>query len=363
MVINTLTKKKVEKPEIKEKIVAMVNGLPGNMATKVAEYIVNNPNSFTIMSYSLTGPEIEEDVVWINNDTPITLIKQHERDKKIKMLKGMNIPFTSVDFVAPPEKLPTNVEAEKNIEFYCKNKLPFVMGSTGVDTKDLEKKVNEAGIAALYHQNMAKQIVAFEKVISDFADKYPDGLKDCKLLIEESHQQGKKDTSGTAKHMVGYFNKLGIDFSVENIIKIRDPEEQRELFVPEKFLGGHGWHTYKITANDLGKGNKTLGELNTVLLDFLEKSDVFSDYTINEQKQIKSKRRFHGSGQIIRKLNDNTVEFQMTYMPGRYILFSHRVNGRDIYAKGTLDAIRFLDKKIKNGEKGLYNMIDVLSGK
>lgn len=337
----------------------MVNGLPGNMASKVAEHIIKS-DDFDIMYESLTGPEYSGTTrleVDREPGPPIILIRPDEREEKWKYI-GMDYhkKFISVDFTQPEAVI-------ENAKFYVKHGLPFVMGTTGGNEKELEKIVKNSDICAVVAPNMAKQIVAFEKVISDFTDKYPNGLKGCKLIIEESHQQGKKDTSGTAKHMVGYFNKLGIDFSVENIIKIRDPEEQRDLFVPEEFLGGHGWHTYKITANDLGKGNRTLGELNTVLLDFLEKSDVFSDYTINEQKPIKSKRRSHGSGQIIRELKDDTVKFQMTYMPRRYILFSHEVNGRDIYAQGTIDAIKFLDKKIKNGEKGLYSMLDVLSGK
>jgi 4-hydroxy-tetrahydrodipicolinate reductase len=40
---------------------------------------------------------------------------------------------------------------------------------------------------------------------------------------------------------------------------------------------------------------------------------------------------------------------------------THNVNGRSVYAQGTLDAVRFLDKKILSGEKGkVYSMMDVL---
>jgi 4-hydroxy-tetrahydrodipicolinate reductase len=39
------------------------------------------------------------------------------------------------------------------------------------------------------------------------------------------------------------------------------------------------------------------------------------------------------------------------------------VNGRDVYALGTLDAIWFLKKKVDEGKRGMvYTMIDVLRG-
>ena len=41
--------------------------------------------------------------------------------------------------------------------------------------------------------------------------------------------------------------------------------------------------------------------------------------------------------------------------------FSHNVNGRSVYVEGTMRALRFLDARVKAGEKGtVYSMIDVL---
>ena len=43
--------------------------------------------------------------------------------------------------------------------------------------------------------------------------------------------------------------------------------------------------------------------------------------------------------------------------------FTHNVNGREIYAKGTLNAVSYLNKKLKEGSKGqVYSMMDVLKG-
>ena len=67
--------------------------------------------------------------------------------------------------------------------------------------------------------------------------------------------------------------------------------------VPKKYLSGHAWHTYSLTSTD------------------------------------------------------DTVKFE----------FSHNVNGRDIYALGTLDAAGYLAQKVSRGSKSVvYSMIDVL---
>ncbi|MBU4184984.1 MAG: dihydrodipicolinate reductase [Proteobacteria bacterium] len=187
-----------------------------------------------------------------------------------------------------------------NAEFYCKHNLPFVMGTTGGDRQLLEDTVRSSSIPAVIAQNMAKQIVGFQAMMEYAAKTFPNLFKGYSLEIKESHQKGKADTSGTAKAMIGYFNELGTPFSKDDIKKERDPEVQKNMWgIPEEYLGGHGWHTYTLVSSD------------------------------------------------------KTVRF----------VFSHNVNGRDVYAKGTLDAISYLYKKIKDNQKGkVYTMIDVLKG-
>jgi len=188
-----------------------------------------------------------------------------------------------------------------NAGFYCKYNLPFVMGTTGGDRKLLEDTVCSSSIPAVIAQNMAKQIVGFQAMMEYAAKTFPDLFKGYSLEIKESHQKGKADTSGTAKAMIGYFNDLGTPFSENDITKERDPEVQKNVWgIPEEYLEGHGWHTYTLVSSD------------------------------------------------------KTVQFA----------FSHNVNGRDVYAKGTLDAVLYLNKKVKTGEKGkVYTMIDVLKGR
>ena len=187
-----------------------------------------------------------------------------------------------------------------NARFYCEHNLPFVMGTTGGDRKLLEDTVTKSSIPAVIAPNMAKQIVGFQAMMDYGAKSFPDLFKGYSLSVRESHQKGKADTSGTAKAMIRYFNDFGIPFTEDEIIKERDPETQKtNPGIPEEYLTGHGWHTYTLISGD------------------------------------------------------QTVRFE----------FTHNVNGRDIYAKGTLDAISYLYKKIQQGEKGkMFTMMDVLKG-
>ena len=187
-----------------------------------------------------------------------------------------------------------------NARFYCEHNLPFVMGTTGGDRKLLEDTVAKSSIPAVIAPNMAKQIVGFQAMMDYGAKSFPDLFKGYSLSVRESHQKGKADTSGTAKAMIRYFNDFGIPFTEDEIIKERDPETQKtNPGIPEEYLTGHGWHTYTLISGD------------------------------------------------------QTVRFE----------FTHNVNGRDIYAKGTLDAISYLYKKIQQGEKGkMFTMMDVLKG-
>jgi 4-hydroxy-tetrahydrodipicolinate reductase len=160
--------------------------------------------------------------------------------------------------------------------------------------------VESSAIAAVIAPNMAKQIVGFQAMMEYAADNFPDLFKGYSLEIKESHQQGKADTSGTAKAMVGYFNRLGLSYSADEIIRMRDPEVQKSQWgIPQEYLSGHGWHTYSLVSED------------------------------------------------------QTVQFE----------FTHNVNGREIYVRGTVDAILYLSEKVQAGARGkIFTMIDVLKG-
>lgn len=270
----------------------MVNGIPGKVACLVADHI-GRDSRFALLPYALTGPEIVE-TRHDGEGYSLRLTKPDERSAVIAEIRRAHGEFLSVDFTHP-------AAVNDNASFYCSHGLPFVMGTTGGDRARLEETVKSSPVAAVVAPNMAKQIVGFQAMMAYAAETFPDLFKGYRLSVVESHQQGKADTSGTAKAMVGYFNRLGVAFSEDRIEKERDPSVQRSRWgIPPQYLDGHGWHTYTLVSAD------------------------------------------------------GTVRFE----------FTHNVNGRDVYAQGTIDALLFLHRKIAQGVKGrMFTMIDVLKGR
>ncbi len=276
-----------------EKINLMINGLPGNVAKIMAASALND-SRFNLIPFSLTGEEIDKKTVNIGSFN-LELVKPDTREDKIQKIKSQFTSFIAIDYTHP-------TAVNSNVKFYTKNKIPFVMGTTGGDREQLEQIVKNAFMPAVIAPNMVKQIVGLQAMMEYAADTFPGLFKDYTLEVVESHQSGKADTSGTAKAMVGYFNKLGPDFDVKEIKMIRDPKIQEQDFkIPKEHLTGHGWHTYTL------------------------------------------------------KSKDGSAKFE----------FKHNINGRNIYVNGTFDAVMFLVQKLEkpDNSKKLYTMIDVLKGK
>lgn len=274
-----------------EKISVMVNGLPGNMAQGVAAHVLSDER-FELVPYSLTGPEIEQVICQVG-DVGVTLVTPRQRDETIKKIVAENNVFITVDYTHPSA-------VNDNAEFYCRQRLPFVMGTTGGGRSQLMETVSNAGLHAVIAPNMAKQIVGLQAMLAYGAENFPGLFDGYSLEVKESHQKGKADTSGTAKAIIGYFNAMGIPFSEKEIQMERDPENQINIWhIPEEHIRGHAWHTYTLRSSD------------------------------------------------------DTVLFS----------FTHNVNGREVYQKGTLEAVFFLAGKIyENAEPQVYSMIDVLKG-
>jgi len=188
-----------------------------------------------------------------------------------------------------------------NCEWYCDHDIHFVLGTTGGDRNKIIETVQNAKICAVIAPNMGKQIVGFQAMLAYAAKEFPGLFDGYSMEITESHQRGKADVSGTARSLIPYFQTLGVDVHEKDIFMERNPEIQhKQLGVPQDYLDGHAWHTYSLVSED------------------------------------------------------QTVSFQ----------FTHNVNGRSIYVLGTLDAVRYLHKKIlQNNRNIVYSMVDVLKGK
>lgn len=268
-------------------IKVMIVGLPGNMATYAARRILLEKN-LHLLPYSITGNDVDDNKQVIN-DLEIALIRDGDSEKKNAVVKS-NAPFIAIDFTEP------NV-VHRNIEYYCRNDINFVMGTTGVVINKIKQSIKESNVCAVIAPNMAKQIVALQAMLEFAAKTFPGAFIGYNLAITESHQENKLDTSGTARAMIENFHKLGMKFDENEIVKIRDPDEQKRIGVPEHAIDGHGWHTYKLDSED------------------------------------------------------RSVHIELV----------HNVNGREIYADGTVDSIYFLNRKIESGESGkIFSMIDVL---
>jgi 4-hydroxy-tetrahydrodipicolinate reductase len=268
-------------------IKTLVVGLPGNMATIFTKHALME-KEMELINFSITGEDTEIKEYDIDGCS-FRLIKANDTEG-INELFERNKPAIVVDYTEPQV-------VERNIELYCRKKVNFVMGTTGVVISRFSDQIRDSNINAVIAPNMGKQIVAIQAMMEYVANNFPNSFTGYTLEIRESHQKNKLDTSGTARAMVGYFNKLGIKFDESDIIMYREPEEQIKLGVPQEYLNGHGWHTYSFTSAD------------------------------------------------------ESVHFEIT----------HNVNGREIYAKGTIDSIYYLNNKIKNGVRGeIFSMIDVL---
>jgi 4-hydroxy-tetrahydrodipicolinate reductase len=272
-----------------ERINVIINGLPGNVAKVIARWAINDPR-LNILPYSLTGAEIDADDVRIEG-MGIELIHPDVRESRMAAIKAKEGSLICVDFTHP-------TAVNDNARFYVSQGLPFVMGTTGGDRDQLAATVSGGPVSAIIAPNMAKQIVGFQALMAHAAENFPNLFKGYRLTIRESHQAGKADTSGTAKAMAQYFNRMGIPFTADRIEQERDPERQSNMWgVPPEYLGGHAWHTYTLISGD------------------------------------------------------QTVKFE----------FTHNVNGREIYGEGTMDAVVFLAGKIAAGSRGeVFTMIDVL---
>lgn len=271
-------------------ISVMINGLPGNVAKNLVSHTLADPR-FKLVPYSLTGPDIKDETVEVEG-VSIGLLKPENRDERINNIIKEYGKFIAIDYTHP-------TAVNQNGEFYARHSIDFVMGTTGGDRTKLFNDVEASSACAVIAPNMAKQIVGFQAMMEYASDTFPNLFKNYELTIKESHQNGKADTSGTAKAMVTYFNKLGLNFSADDIIMERNPESQLDMGIPEEHIKGHAWHTYTLVSND------------------------------------------------------KTVKFE----------FTHNINGRDIYSTGTLDAVEFLADKTAKGLKGkIFSMIDVLKG-
>uniref|UniRef100_A0A0E0CXX6 Dihydrodipicolinate reductase C-terminal domain-containing protein n=1 Tax=Oryza meridionalis TaxID=40149 RepID=A0A0E0CXX6_9ORYZ len=241
----------------------LVNGCTGKMGLSVAEAATSS--GLHLVPISFSSRDTLDRTVRVGH-TDVRIYGPSAREDVLSSVIDEFPDVVVVDYTAPDF-------VNANAELYCKLGLPFVMGTTGGDRQLLYKSVQDSNNYALISPQMGKQVL-------------------------ESHQAGKLDISGTAKAVIACFEKLGVSYDMNRMVKIRDPEQQLEMVgVPEEHIEGHAFHLYHLTSPD------------------------------------------------------DSVSFE----------FQHNVCGRSIYAEGSVDAAMFLHRKVRsNDSKRIYDMIDVL---
>nr|AKG25427.1 DapB [Hematodinium sp. SG-2015] len=262
----------------------MVNGLPGPMATAVALEVVKR--NLQLAPMSLCGPSRSGTV---NVESVVVqLCPPNEHDKAMEDARAKYTDLVVVDCTQPHV-------CTDNTRLYAKHKVDFVMVATGGDVAEMQRLVKDAGLRAVIAPNMCKAIVALQSMLQHMGEKYPNALSGFKLNLTESHQATKKDTSGTARAMVGNFNKLGVPFSVEDIKQIRDEEQSKALGVPETALNGHAFHTYDLQNesvqlqfqhNVVGRHSYAQGTVDAVLFLMKQTPGVYNMINVLESGMI-----------------------------------------------------------------------------
>lgn len=222
----------------------MVAGLPGKMATLVAQAIVAQKDMelypFALSEVRGCSPFGQLTVNEIPSGSHADVLERCRGHVDV-----------IVDFTMP-------TAVNHNAELYCASKIPFVMGTTGGDRQKLFETVEKSDISAIIAPNMAIPVVIFQAMFHFAASNFPGALSGFKLTVVESHQASKPDPSGTAVNLLQFFATLGMPFAKEQIVMIRDPKVQElDLAIPYEYLGGHGYHTYRILSPD-----------DTVMLEF-----------------------------------------------------------------------------------------------
>lgn len=271
----------------------ILSGVPGNMCRQIA------------------GVAIEEKNFGLYDLASVALSADGDKGKQVEIAPGVLVTCESVGSLSElissgKVKNPIVVDytmpsvAMSNVKAYAEAGVPFVMGTTGFDRDEAVKLVKASKASAVISPNMGAPIVMLQTMLEVLEETFPGVLDGYTLSVTESHQAPKKDVSGTAKAFLPKLQGIGCQSTDPAIRSVREPEEQKQLGVPEEALSGHAYHWYKAVS----------------------------------------------------PAGDVALEF------------SHCINGRRVYAEGTLKAVEFLAGKVAAGSQGeVFTMRDVLAGK
>lgn len=202
-------------------------GLPGKMATAVAEAVVQQ-GDLDLLPVAMTSPR--------HKFTSLNI-----GDRSIRLLDYCpnNFPTgrIAVDYTVPQSVVLNAID-------YTSLRIPFVMGTSGGNREELEETVRRSKICAVIATNMDPQIVRQQIDIDEFAQMHSGIFRDAVVEITESHQKTKRDVSGTALAFRAQFERHGACPN-GRITSIRDTEAQLSLGIPNPD-NGHAYHWVEV---------------------------------------------------------------------------------------------------------------------
>ncbi|KAL2924085.1 4-hydroxy-tetrahydrodipicolinate reductase 2 chloroplastic, partial [Bienertia sinuspersici] len=207
-VMSSSPEQNVENLSIKSKEIGlpiMVNSCMGKMGKSVIEAAANA--GLHIVPVSFGAQEDSGQSVQVGGKE-IQVHSPAEREDILASVYNEYPELIVVDYTVP-------TAVNDNAELYCKIGVPFVIGTTGGDREKLHKTVEDSKNYAVISPQMGKQVVAFLAAMEIMAEQFPGAFAGYSLQVMESHQANKKDASGTAKAVISCFQKLGVDFDMD----------------------------------------------------------------------------------------------------------------------------------------------------
>lgn len=127
--------------------------------------------------------------------------------------------------------------------------IPIIQGSTKLSVPVPEGK----NVVIINAPNLSLPMIRFISTFPKFAAMIGSGMN---ITITESHQNGKVDTSGTARVIA-----KAISIPESEIRSIRDRPSQIALGIPEEHLDGHAFHFFNLVGQgvEIEISTKVLG--------------------------------------------------------------------------------------------------------
>lgn len=139
------------------------------MGHATAEAVVRA--GLTLVPFSFTG---ESGGVAVSNigvsGIPVEIVPPQERQHALESIQNQYSNLVVVDYTLPSAVNGTGIDGAQqmplhhtiahpgNARFYCDNKVPFVMGTTGGDVEQMYEDVTRSGTYAVIAPNMGKQV-------------------------------------------------------------------------------------------------------------------------------------------------------------------------------------------------------------